>query len=83
MPRLNARVDDEVLRKIELLKKAGSATTTEVIKAAIEHYFRDTDPSRNVDVASRLQGLVGIAAGPKDLSSDYKQQLTSIVNEKT
>ena len=38
-PGLNARVDDEVVQKVELIKSRDSASTTEILKAAIEHYF--------------------------------------------
>ena len=71
MPRLNARVDDDGVRKIELLKSRDSASTTEILKAAIEHYFE------------ARQKLVGIASGPKNLSSDYKEQMTAGLSKKT
>lgn len=72
--RLNARIDEELARKVKYLRRRTRQTTTEVLKASIEAYFRQvTDEPRAADL---LSAFVGSAAGDPKLSTDYKTELT-------
>jgi hypothetical protein len=72
--RINARLEPELARKVEAVRKRTGQSTTEIVKASLEAYYvmvtRDTKP------AARLADFVGCASGPRTLSTDYKRELT-------
>ena len=80
--RLNARIDDELARKLATLKRVLGISTTEVVKRSIEHYYR---VAVTASAAERLgaSGLIGCARGPKDLSVNYKDELAKALAKKT
>jgi hypothetical protein len=82
--RLNARLDEGLAKKVEFLKRKTSSTTTEVLRRAIEHYYAST-ASGSRDGAKILQetGLIGCAAGPTDLSTRYKEDLSELLAKKS
>jgi len=80
--RLNARIDDDLARKLATLKRVLRLSTTEIVKRSIEHYYR---VAVSASAAERLEasGLIGCARGPKDLSINYKEELARALAKKT
>ena len=82
--RLNARIDDELARKLATLRRQLRISTTEIIRRSIEHYYKlaftSETPPGDIVAAS---GLIGCASGPADLSARYKEELTRSLSSKT
>ena len=75
--RINARLDDEHMEKLEFLKNKDHLSTTDVLKQAIDVLYEQ----RKMQNRSKLQQLlqsdfIGCAEGPEDLSERYKDYLT-------
>jgi hypothetical protein len=72
--RINARLDPELARKVDALRKRTGQSTTDILKASLESYYvtviRDERP------AARLADFIGCASGARTLSEDYKDELT-------
>jgi hypothetical protein len=68
--RLNARVPDEVARKVKYLRTRLTRSTTDVVIASIEALYAQV--AKQEEPARLLEDLVGCAEGPGDLSSTYK-----------
>jgi predicted transcriptional regulator len=83
MPRrINARIDDELAKKLAALERVTGQETSTIIKLAldayIEHWLATT--------AAPEQGLadfIGCADGDRELSSRYKHQLRDSWGSKT
>jgi predicted transcriptional regulator len=74
--RLNARLPEELARKLEALERATGQTTSNVVRAALERYFDQVcGPSRSARDAIRESGLVGCGEAEVDLSTTYKSRL--------
>jgi hypothetical protein len=69
--RLNARVPDEVARKVRYLQARLGCSTTDLVIASLEAYYAQV--AREEEPARLLEDLIGCAEGPGDLSSTYKQ----------
>jgi predicted DNA-binding protein len=78
--RLNARIDDELARKVKYLRKRTQKSTTEVVKASIEAYYRQV--SVGTSAAELLSTFVGSATGDANLSTDYKAELSRSLTRK-
>jgi hypothetical protein len=81
--RLNARIDARTAKKLALLQRRTGLTTSEIVRAAIEHYSVEgarSDAGREVWEAI---GFVGCASGPADLASSYKLRQTDSLAKKT
>ncbi|MDX2051760.1 MAG: hypothetical protein SFV15_05165 [Polyangiaceae bacterium] len=71
--RLNARMDQELARKVKYLRERTGSSTTGVIIASIEAFYTRFTQSEEPGVG--LREFVGCADGPSDLSSNYKEAL--------
>jgi hypothetical protein len=71
--RINARLDPELARKVDVLRRQTGRSTTDILKASLESYYASVTRDRNPAV--RLADFVGCATGPRNLSSDYKREL--------
>ena len=83
MSRINARLDDEYMLKLEQLKGRLHVSTTEVLKLAID----DLSQQQLTQSASKLQQLLNsnfIACGEAepDLSAKHKEYLTQSLVDK-
>lgn len=78
--RLNARVSDEVARKVKYLRARLAGSTTDVLIASLEAYYDQV--TREEAPARLLEDLVGCAEGPGDLSSTYKAQFGDLIAAK-
>jgi hypothetical protein len=74
--RLNARLPEELARKLEALERATGQSTSNVVRVAIERYFNEIcGPGRSAREAIYLSGLVGCGEAEVDLSTTYKSRL--------
>jgi predicted transcriptional regulator len=75
--RLNARLPEELARKLEALERATGQSTSDVVRSALERYFSEVcgqgHSSRDAILAS---GLVGCGEAEADLSATYKLRLS-------
>lgn len=82
--RLNARIDEELARKLAALRRRLKLSTTEVLRRSIEHYYQAAFPPGGTPAEIiEASGLVGSATGPADLSSRYKELLARSLSSKT
>jgi predicted transcriptional regulator len=81
--RLNARLTEELARKLESLEKATGQSTSSVVRVALERYFDDLcGPGRSARDAILASGLVGCGEAEADLSTTYKQRLRESLGRK-
>ncbi len=81
--RLNARIDDELARKIEVLRRRLDVTTTEVVRRSVERFYQLTvEEAGGAAAIIERSGLIGCAEGPADLSARYKDELSSSLEAK-
>jgi hypothetical protein len=81
--RINAWLDEGRSRKLAFLRKVTGRTLSEVLKNAIDTYYREIkrEQTRARDILEK-QGLVGCGEAGADLSSDYKSDLKGILDLK-
>jgi hypothetical protein len=81
--RVNARLEPEVAEKLRLLKATTGASTSDVLKRAIDVYYQQRmGPGRSPYTALQAAGLLACADGPADLSRDYKAELAKRLGSK-
>ena len=81
--RINARLDEEHIDKLEILKNTEKLTTTEVIKRALDLYFARVKTKHKTDMNQLLESdFIGCGEGPLDLSENYKDYLTESLEQK-
>jgi Arc/MetJ-type ribon-helix-helix transcriptional regulator len=74
--RLNARLPEELARKLEALEQATHQSTSDVVRAALERYFDEVcGRGRSSRDAILRSGLVGCGEAETDLSTTYKSRL--------
>jgi predicted transcriptional regulator len=74
--RLNARLTEELSRKLEALERATKQSTSDIVRAALERYFDEVcRPGRSARDAILRSGLVGCGEAEADLSATYKSRL--------
>jgi len=83
MMRINARLDQEYINKLEFLKAQEHLTTTEIIKNALGFYYE----IKKNDNSNKIQQLldsdfIACGEGPDDLSENYKDYLTDSMSKK-
>lgn len=81
--RINARIDDELSRQLEELRRRSGQTLTEIIEAAIRAWTREQlgkRPSAAEVFAST--GFIGSGEGPRDLARNAKKHLTESLKRK-
>ena len=79
--RLSVRIDAELARKVKYLRERTRKTTTEVVAASIDAYFRQA--SQGARPAELLRDFVASGSGGPDLSSKYKTKLGRSLSKKT
>jgi hypothetical protein len=79
--RINARLEPDLARKVEALRKRTGQSTTDIVKASLESYYVKVGGGANA--AARLADFVACASGPKTLSEHYKRDLTRSLLRKT
>lgn len=84
--RINARLDEKLSKDLQFLRKElGDTSITEVVKYSIQKLAQELRDSTKAKRQKQLwleSGFVGSFEGPENLSSNYKQYLSDILNEK-
>jgi hypothetical protein len=81
--RINARLDDELARRVAAVQERTKRPLTDIVKDALARYCAtelDEEP-RPYD-AFVAAGFVGCGRGPADLSTRYKDDLRAVLEEK-
>jgi len=78
--RINARLDDELARKLAELRRRTGRSTTEIVKASIEAYY-EAERSRP-RALELLADLIGAGDADPNLSTNYKAELTASLSKK-
>jgi hypothetical protein len=78
--RINARLDTELARKVDALRRQTGQSTSDILKASLESYYITV--TRALNSAERLADFVGCTQGPRSLSKDYKRHLTRALARK-
>ena len=79
--RINARLDADLARKVQTLRRRTGQSSTEIVKASLESYYAAVMREKNP--AMLLADFVGCARGPANLSSSYKSELTKSLRRKS
>ncbi|AWB67291.1 CopG family transcriptional regulator [Saccharobesus litoralis] len=83
MARINARLDDEYMAKLERLKSQMHTSTTEVLKLAIDDLYETQLNQKQAKLQALLNSdFVGCGEAEADLSSHYKSYLNSDLSKK-
>jgi hypothetical protein len=81
--RVNARIEPPLAKKLAYLKAKHGETTSAILKRAIEAYYeREAGGSSSPLELLERAGFVGCAAGPSNLSTSYKRELTKSLASK-
>lgn len=80
--RINARIDDDLARELERLRRRSGQTLTEIIEAALRAWTkvesRETGPLQ----AFVSTGFIGSGRGPRDLARNSKKYLRESLERK-
>ena len=81
--RINARLDEALARKVDLLRRRTGRTVSQIVQESLARYCDET-LGREDDPLSVLKraGFVGCADGPADLSKTYKHKLAQSLQSK-
>lgn len=83
MKRVNARLTEDDARKLGYLSRHKGKSVSDVIRAAIQRYYRETRAAEAT--ASGLierSGFIGCGEAEPDLSTTYKRHLTEYLQRK-
>jgi hypothetical protein len=82
--RINARLDDDLARRVNLVRKRKRRSASQIVQEALARYCDQELGEGGEPLAIlRSAGFIGCADGPADLSSNYKQELTRSLRRKT
>lgn len=84
--RINARLDEKLSKDLHFLRKElGNKSITAVVKYSIQKLAQEVRDNTQAKRQKQLwleSGFVGGFEGPENLSSNYKQYLSDICDEK-
>jgi Ribbon-helix-helix protein, copG family len=78
--RVNARIDEELAKKLDRLRRTTGKTTTEIVAVSIAAYYDAVTSSS--DAALLLAGFIGSGDAPEGLSEHYKSALGESLRRK-
>ena len=83
--RINARLDEKLARKLKELQELTKASTSRIVKRAIELYYDTVIRTEAGGAAKALEksGFIGCASSDEELSSRYKEILADSLETKT
>lgn len=82
--KINARLDDALAKRVAQLVQRTGKPLTEIVKDALaRHCDAELAASPSPFEALVNAGLVGVAEGPADLSTRYKDELRESLGRKT
>ena len=83
MARINARVEQEYIDKLEVLKNQQHSSITQVLKMAIDEYYASHVSKAAMQREALLGGgFIGCCEGDAGLSEAYKDLLTESLGAK-
>jgi hypothetical protein len=81
--RINARLDEEHVRKLEALKQRRHLTTTEVVKKAIDYFYENEQEHPKGSLHALLESdFVGCFEDNQSTSENYKEVIGKYLDEK-
>lgn len=81
--RVNARLSADVAEQLKVIVKTTGSTMSDVISDLISRYYGEVIPERtNAIKILKKHGLVGCMKADPNLSRDYKDVLTDILDKK-
>lgn len=82
--RLNARIDEELAEKIEILRRRTNMGITDIVRASIELYYERFREQQRSDARRIFEaaGFIGCAEAEPDLSASYKARLSESLSDK-
>ena len=82
MARVNARLSPEVARKLAYLQRRTGKSASEVLVESIERHHAAVTTEDEGPTLLEQAGFVACADGPADLSTTYKDALSSSLGDK-
>ena len=83
MARINARVEQEYIDKLEVLKNQQHSSITQVLKMAIDEYYASHVLRATAQREALLSsGFIGCAEGDENLSESYKEAIAESLGAK-
>ena len=83
MSRINARLDDEHMAKLEQLKEQLHFSTTEVLKLAIDDLYQQQATQSRSKIQQLLSSdFIACGEAESDLSAKHKEYLTQSLTDK-
>ncbi|MEO0375557.1 MAG: CopG family transcriptional regulator [Cyanobacteria bacterium P01_A01_bin.17] len=79
--RINARLDDESSLKLEYLQRQTEKSVTEIIKSALDTYYKTIVQSDPIDVLKK-SGFIGCGEADSNLSIQHKAELAGELGSK-
>lgn len=81
--RLNARLTDELSRRLLALERATGQSRSAIVRAALERYVDEARPTgRSARDAIHASGLVGCGETEPDLAGSYEARLRQSLERK-
>lgn len=82
--RINARIDPQLSRQLDELRKLTGQTLTEIIEAALTAWTRKKlGKHRSPETVFTSYGFIGSGVGPRDLARNAKSHLLDSLKGKT
>jgi hypothetical protein len=82
--RINARLDDALAQKVELVRKRTRRSVSQIVKESLVRYCDEELGQRGEPLAIlNGAGFIGCADGPADLSTSYKTDFAQSLRRKT
>ena len=79
---ISLRLPMKLEQELSLIAKLELTTKTEIVREAIVEYIANIKKRRSDTPYSLGEDLFGVYEGDKELSSDYKNRLDKILDEK-
>jgi hypothetical protein len=81
--RINARLDPTTAQRLEFLIAKTGMAVSDVVRMSLEHFYNATRKQQVQSKPSALARMAGrYGSGQSDLSVNYKQYLSEILDEK-
>ena len=80
--RINARIDEDLAQKVDHLASVTNQKVTEVVKAALELYYRSVVEEVHAADLLRASGFIGCGSASEGLSERYKEGLSESMGAK-
>ena len=82
--RINARLDDETIHKLDLIRRRTGQSYTEIVETSLDLYYSSLKAERvNVAEVLKQNGFIGCGSDSSDLSVNYKARLAELLARKT